>query len=586
MEEFCCRRAPASRGHWRPSRHRRQQQSTSSAVTKTQLQHVVTYSPDGDELGRAEAKQHFIHLVQIQMEQHKQEGSTKHMYEIGVAGSSEIWEGASSPQAPVAFLDPAPRPAGITVISDALPVAFARRVAKALSNATETEWATLSSDAKTQEAVELSHRRQLVQNEATGDAADSRLQEMRYSRLLDSGGAFDRQEVAQEVSKALRLQPHERLLLNFARYREGDFLDSHTDRPSGNAAYDRHRAWVWHLSEGWDESMGGAFVDEETETKYYPSFNRIVHFAVPRSHRVEPVTRRGAARYTAYGWVITAEVLPLRSVSLDVARLRNESGGVAVVGWFGETPWKQPARRHAIDLASTCLATIGIDRVRGEYARFAIATNAEVARALGLCRYGAAAGDYAVGVIRWGLSRVDVLAFAPTGGPALPGGVDALGTFLDEHRGHEHGVESLDCDDHASMVAMYATPDVKVYVFLRDEDLPQYEATLVRLQRALRPAMRLFTCDPRRTRSIMAEAAVDPSRLPSVYIHDVHGLHDPRRRRRPVVRGDARSWLFAGGTQRTWRMNAGATPGRGAAEKTTPDAVAAFVERVAGELMT
>ena len=87
---------------------------------------------------------------------------------------------------------------------------------------------------------------------------------------------------------------------------------------------------MWHLSDAWDASFGGAFVDEETETRYFPRFNQIVHFGVPRPHRVERVTRRGAARYTAYGWIVTAEVCPLGSVS-DLPRLRSESGGVAVV---------------------------------------------------------------------------------------------------------------------------------------------------------------------------------------------------------------------------------------------------------------
>ena len=84
---------------------------------------------------------------------------------------------------------------------------------------------------------------------------------------------------------------------------------------------------------------------------------------------------------------------------------------------------------------------------------------------------------------------------------------------------------------------------------------------------------------------MMQEAGVDPAQLPSVWVHDVHALHDPRRRRRPAARGDVRSWLFALGEQRSWRMHAGLARGRGGEGKATPDALAAFVERVAGELM-
>ena len=60
------------------------------------------------------------------------------------------------------------------------------------------------------------------------------------------GAGIDRTACARAVGSALRLLPHERIIMNFARYRAGDYLDSHTDRPSGNAAYERQRAFVSH----------------------------------------------------------------------------------------------------------------------------------------------------------------------------------------------------------------------------------------------------------------------------------------------------------------------------------------------------
>ena len=103
---------------------------------------------------------------------------------------------------------------------------------------------------------------------------------------------------------------------------------------------------------------------------------------------------------------------------------------------------------------------------------------------------------------------MDVLSIDAAGRSTLAGAAGALGAFIDEHRGSEDGVQRLDCGDHASMVDMYASPDVKVYIFVEDSELPRFAPTLARLQAAHKAKMRLFTCDPSRTSSVMAESGV------------------------------------------------------------------------------
>ena len=568
----CTRRRAPPRGSWRPRRGCTALFNVAVAPLQArlppQLQRIHRYTPDGSEIERAQAKQVFIEIVQRQMHELQREGSNKHMFESKTAVDSAIAPdeaSTSSSATPIAFLGPAHRPPDVTVIQDALPEAFARATLKALHDAPESAWELLQTDDQMVAAVDAAQKRQAVKSNASSQDEETQLQAMRYARLRDSGDVVDREAVAQHVAKALCVQPQERLLLNIARYQEGDFLDSHNDHPSGNAAYDRHRAWVWHLSDAWDASFGGAFVDEETETRYFPRFNQIVHFGVPRPHRVERVTKRGAARYTAYGWIVTAEVYSLGSVS-DLPQLRSESGGVAVVGWFGVAPWKAPMRKHALDLSEACLAAVGVDRLRGEYARFAITTNVEVAHALGLIDGGGDGGGGgggsdggAIGVVRWPLSRVDVLSIDAAGRSTLAGAAGALGAFIDEHRGSEDGVQRLDCGDHASMVDMYASPDVKVYIFVEDSELPRFAPTLTRLQAAHKAKMRLFTCDPSRTSSVMAESGVTAAQLPIALAKDVHGLHDPRRRTRvsgAARLGGVRSWLLAAGQPRAWKLQA------------------------------
>ena len=527
---------------------------------------VQLYVPDGQEGYRADAKATVLEAMLYQMKEHKMRTVKAPIWNVSkavVAGYSS----ADDASGPLEFLEPARRPDKVTVVREALPVDFASQIAAALRAAPESAWEKLSSDAATQEALKRSQDRQQVK--IAGEQT-SKLQRMRYSTLQDGYDVFDREEVGRRVGEALGLQAHERLLLNFARYAPGDFLDSHTDRPSGNAAYERQRAWVWHLSTpGWGASRGGAFVDEDdSDRKYIPTFNNVVHFPVPRWHRVEPVivdAKTGASepRYTAYGWIVTAEVMPVASIP-ELVRLQK-SGPVSVVGWFGVWPARRPhSKQYCIDLAGCCLGRIGVDRIRGEYARFACATSAAVAEALGLMLPPPSDGappPLTVGVVRWGISRVDVLHLP------IPDRVKALGTFVDEHRGAA-GVPTLDCDDHPAMIEMYASMDVKLYVIVPPLDHESYAAALADSHAQHAKLIKIYLCDPAKIKAIMDEVKITPEDAPTALAHDVHGIHS-------IPQGKEKWW-------RHERADVRAANGKGSTM--TPDSFTSFITRVASEL--
>eukprot|EP00656_Telonema_subtile_P004152 TRINITY_DN11885_c0_g1_i1.p1 TRINITY_DN11885_c0_g1~~TRINITY_DN11885_c0_g1_i1.p1 ORF type:complete len:192 (-),score=25.07 TRINITY_DN11885_c0_g1_i1:10-585(-) len=90
-------------------------------------------------------------------------------------------------------------------------------------------------------------------------------------------------------------------------YTQGSFLESHTDSPSGSGSYERVRAFVLHLSQGFEEADGGLFLDEETGERFVPEWNTLVHFQVPRWHSVTKVTAN-KRRFAIYGWVLVPQI--------------------------------------------------------------------------------------------------------------------------------------------------------------------------------------------------------------------------------------------------------------------------------------
>ena len=67
------------------------------------------------------------------------------------------------------------------------------------------------------EAAQRMQQRQAVQT-----TQKMALQKMRYSRLYEHapfGAGVDREQIAKAIGQALALRPHERIIMNFARYR-------------------------------------------------------------------------------------------------------------------------------------------------------------------------------------------------------------------------------------------------------------------------------------------------------------------------------------------------------------------------------
>ena len=88
---------------------------------------------------------------------------------------------------------------------------------------------------------------------------------------------------------------------------------------AGKPSYERVRAFVWHLSAGeWTAEDGGQFIDEVTNDHFQPRFNSLVHFGVPRPHRVcEVMTDR--PRFAAYGWIVIPQVVDQLSTSTQIS---------------------------------------------------------------------------------------------------------------------------------------------------------------------------------------------------------------------------------------------------------------------------
>lgn len=127
------------------------------------------------------------------------------------------------------------------------------------------------------------------------------------------------------LRNVLHLPATRGLVLSASCYTQGDFLASHRDEDNTGAAFVRARAVIWHLGpRHWQREDGGLLVDEQAggetcERALVPRFNAVVHFAVPRSHRVTPVVGR-RRRLALYGWAI-APRLPVATAESWLAGL-------------------------------------------------------------------------------------------------------------------------------------------------------------------------------------------------------------------------------------------------------------------------
>lgn len=139
-----------------------------------------------------------------------------------------------------------------------------------------------------------------------------------------SSGIDSNCETARKIMRVFHVlgatcfKSHEDLypMFDFAKYGKGDHIGRHDDRAivpipmigedgeEFSAPSSRRIAAVLYLSREWKAQYGGALVDLESEggpKKFYPQFNRLVVFRVPRWHLVETV-KTGARRLSIFGW--------------------------------------------------------------------------------------------------------------------------------------------------------------------------------------------------------------------------------------------------------------------------------------------
>mmetsp|Transcript_52210 Transcript_52210/g.130059 ORF Transcript_52210/g.130059 Transcript_52210/m.130059 type:complete len:307 (-) Transcript_52210:49-969(-) len=105
---------------------------------------------------------------------------------------------------------------------------------------------------------------------------------------------------------------NQQLSLFFGRYRHGSYVTTHTDGAvvtlNGEDRWDRKRAFLLYLNDGWTEEDGGLFTDEEDtgHPKYTPGWNTLLTFRVPRWHLVTPV-KAHKVRWSIYGWSLSEQ---------------------------------------------------------------------------------------------------------------------------------------------------------------------------------------------------------------------------------------------------------------------------------------
>jgi len=104
----------------------------------------------------------------------------------------------------------------------------------------------------------------------------------------------------------------QKLSLFFGKYQHGSYVTSHTDGATitlnGDDRWDRKRAFLLYLNDGWTDDDGGFFTDEEDEghPHYTPGWNTLLTFRVPRWHLVTPV-KAHRTRWSFYGWTLAAK---------------------------------------------------------------------------------------------------------------------------------------------------------------------------------------------------------------------------------------------------------------------------------------
>eukprot|EP00933_Yihiella_yeosuensis_P040099 TRINITY_DN3431_c0_g1_i1.p1 TRINITY_DN3431_c0_g1~~TRINITY_DN3431_c0_g1_i1.p1 ORF type:complete len:409 (-),score=57.64 TRINITY_DN3431_c0_g1_i1:86-1312(-) len=368
---------------------------------------------------------------------------------------------------------------------------------------------------------------------------------MHFHRLEEAGHKALKEKVLAAIVPHLAPMSHERILLNFSKYEKGDFLDAHPDTPSGSKSYERRAAFVWHLSEDWQEGDGGLFVDEEAEDgpkHLIPSFNTLVTFAVPRWHSVTKVTSardKQSPRFAAYGWVVVPRLEHLERKS-DLIELVNvaEQNSVAVA-YVQSRNCSGQLEKAAVEFVSVFsglpVEKLGKGRsALGEICRFAITSDPEIGELLHIRR----SSELAVVVFSEPFSRPSsatdqtLIAVAADRCYSILEDSTRLRSlsrilkFLNEARKVWSPCPGLDSRGtvQAAMPDLCFSSEVKVFIFL-----PKTLRTSELISRldvwaaSLRPRLRLLIADPCVCEPLLRDFQLSIGDVPTACADDTEG---------------------------------------------------------------
>ncbi|CAK9044503.1 unnamed protein product [Durusdinium trenchii] len=87
--------------------------------------------------------------------------------------------------------------------------------------------------------------------------------------------------------------------------------------PAGSLLF-RKIAVIYYLSKDWKTDYGGALVDMHEDKQYFPRFNSMVAFLVPRLHQVQELAPGSPPRFSLFGWFSDEKPYP---TSEELARM-------------------------------------------------------------------------------------------------------------------------------------------------------------------------------------------------------------------------------------------------------------------------
>ena len=180
---------------------------------------------------------------------------------------------------------------GLIRVSDFLPEEEAEEALKRLKALEESVWAESSSNAYKE-----------------GDSA----QGARHNFFR-----YDGDQLENVIGKLRAMAPDDFPSFQAAMYRKGGNLAAHDDSnyfvvekadknqterfPAGSLLF-RKVAVIYYLTKDWQEDFGGALMDLHQDRFFYPRFNSMVAFLVPRLHQVQELMPGSPSRFSIFGW--------------------------------------------------------------------------------------------------------------------------------------------------------------------------------------------------------------------------------------------------------------------------------------------